>query len=114
MVNSNLDECPYCHFKMKKGMAPFLFHGSYLGQFEAYICDFCHRNFFTEKAYREIMMVPTSLDDFTSFVDQENQNSSISKEPLLTLLEPSDSSVNEVFTNNSGKKFFTNKEEISV
>ncbi len=100
MINSNSDECPYCHSRLEKGLAPFHFHGSYLGQFEAYICDFCYRRFFTESAYHEIMEVPTSLDDFLEFGDQEITNTGVLENPPIVLLESkSDSSGNKVSTN---------------
>ncbi|MGC8726326.1 MAG: hypothetical protein ACP5RS_07145 [Thermoplasmata archaeon] len=71
MRHTNVNECPSCHKQMKKGMAPFHFHGKYIGLFEAYICDYCHRKFFTDGAYYEIMKFPTSLDDFSDFIDQK-------------------------------------------
>lgn len=106
MVNSNLDECSYCHSKMRKKLSPFRFHGSYLGRFEAYHCSFCYRVFFTEKAYHEIMKVPTSLDDFIGFVDQEVINNKVpEKPPIVSLESKSDSLRNRVGTN---------EEEVSV
>ena len=58
VARGNVHICPNCDFKMKKGEAPYSFHGSYLGHFEAYVCGYCKRNFFTEKAYDEIVGIP--------------------------------------------------------
>ncbi len=100
MVSGNVDECPYCHSEMRRGLAPFHFHGSYIGQFEAYICNFCHRVFFTERAYHEIMEVPTSADDFLDFVDQKVIDTKAFEEsPLVSLKSESNSSKNKVCTN---------------
>lgn len=51
--------------------APYIYHGSYIGMFEAYTCKFCNRVYFTEDAYHEIMRVPTSLEDFAPFEEQK-------------------------------------------
>ena len=58
VAKGNVHICPNCDSKMKKGEAPFRFRGSYFGHFEAYVCGYCKRNFFTEKAYAEIMEFP--------------------------------------------------------
>jgi uncharacterized protein with PIN domain len=66
----NKMECPNCHSDMTLSKAPYIYHGAYLGLFEAYKCSFCYRVYFTEKAFQEIMKVPTSLEDFGPFVEQ--------------------------------------------
>jgi hypothetical protein len=71
MVRSNINECPNCHSNMTLTKAPYIYHGSYIGMFRAYTCNFCNRVYFTEDAYHEIMGVPTSLKDFTPFVEQK-------------------------------------------
>jgi hypothetical protein len=58
VAKGNVHICPNCDSLMKKGEAPFRFQGSYLGHFEAYKCSYCKRNYFTEKAYEEIMEIP--------------------------------------------------------
>ncbi len=55
---------------MNLSKAPFnigIYHNTYMGLFEAYKCSFCHRTYFTEMAYKEIMSTPVSLKDFTPF-----------------------------------------------
>lgn len=70
MINGDINECPNCGGTMKLKEAPFRYHGSYIGNFEAYVCGVCHHMYFTENARREIMEVPTSLEDFGPFIEQ--------------------------------------------
>ncbi len=70
MAAENINECPNCGCQMKKREAPFHYHGSYLGNFEALVCGVCHRVYFTENAKSEIMNVPTRLKDFGQFIEQ--------------------------------------------
>jgi len=56
MNKFNINKCPNCGSKMNLSKAPFFYHGSYIGLFEAYKCSFCHRVYFTERAYKEIML----------------------------------------------------------
>lgn len=70
----NIEKCPYCSSTMKKTKAPFKYHGSYIGKFDAYVCNECNRTYFTEKAYKEIMKLPLNPDeqnDFSDFVDMQ-------------------------------------------
>ncbi|MCL5889149.1 MAG: hypothetical protein M1597_04245 [Candidatus Thermoplasmatota archaeon] len=60
--NGDIETCPNCHSKMKKRMEPFRFHGSSLGKFEAYVCNLCGQTYFTEKAFKDIMEMPTNPD----------------------------------------------------
>jgi ribosomal protein S27AE len=71
MATENIKECPNCGSQMNKKEALFHYHGSYLGNFEAYVCGVCHHVYFTENAKGEIMNVPTALDDFRQFIEQE-------------------------------------------
>jgi hypothetical protein len=70
MAAENINECPNCGCHMKKREAPFHYHGSYLGNFEALVCGVCHHVYFTENAKSEIMNVPTRLKDFGQFIEQ--------------------------------------------
>ena len=70
MINGDINECPNCGGTMKLKETPFSYHGSYIGNFEAYVCGVCHHMYFTENARREIMEVPTSLEDFGPFIEQ--------------------------------------------
>ena len=70
MSEGNITECPNCGGTMKLKEAPFSYHGSYIGNFEAYVCGVCHHIYFTENAKKEIMEVPTSLEDFGPFIEQ--------------------------------------------
>ncbi len=107
MKKSNINECPYCGSIMELSEAPFIYHGSYLGLFEAYICHNCRRVYFTERAYREIMRVPISLEDFTQFEDQSSINQTVItpslivsknklevKKEITTIIEKSNTNVN--------------------
>lgn len=101
MARGNINECPNCHFNMTLTKAPYIYHGSYIGMFEAYTCNFCNRVYFTEDAYHEIMDVPTSLEDFTPF---EAQDPILMKQtevlpPFLELKSESDSHKNRVSIN---------------
>ena len=71
MSEGNITECPNCGSRMELKEAPFRYHGSYIGNFEAYVCGVCHHIYFTENAKKEIMEVPTSLEDFEPFIEQE-------------------------------------------
>lgn len=71
MGRANISECPNCQSGMKQVKAPFNYHGMYIGLFEAYVCDFCKRTYFTETAYKEILATPTSVEDFQPFVEQD-------------------------------------------
>ena len=68
MSEGNITECPNCGSRMELKEAPFRYHGSYIGNFEAYVCGVCHHIYFTENAKKEIMEVPTSLEDFEPFI----------------------------------------------
>ena len=48
---------------MKKTKAPFKYHGSYIGKFDAYVCIRCRRTYFTEKAYNDIMQLPLNPEE---------------------------------------------------
>lgn len=69
----DIGSCPNCLSKMRLGMAPFKYHGSYIGLFEAYICDYCNRRYFTENAYKEIKQFPFSLKDTEVFSEEIKQ-----------------------------------------
>ena len=71
MATGNVSECPNCGSQMSKKEAPFHYHGTYIGNFEAYVCGVCHHVYFTENAMEEIMNVPTKLEDFGQFIEQE-------------------------------------------
>lgn len=101
MALGNINECPNCNFSMKLTKAPYIYHGSYIGLLEAYVCNFCNRVYFTENAYHEIMAVPTSLEDFKPFEEQvpisiKQENSLPSFLELRTI---SDSDKNRESTN---------------
>ena len=57
MSEGNITECPNCGSRMELKEAPFRYHGSYIGNFEAYVCGVCHHIYFTENAKKEIMEV---------------------------------------------------------
>ncbi len=101
MVQHNVSECPYCHSTMVLSKAPFLYHGSYIGLFEAYICNNCKRIYFTEKSYKEIMAVPISLEDFLPFEEEPAELSTLMLRlpSLLEVKMQSDSSTNKVYKN---------------
>jgi transposase-like protein len=50
--------CPYCSSVMVHKKLPFIYHGRYTGSFDGYSCPLCHRKYFTEKAYKQIMKLP--------------------------------------------------------
>lgn len=54
---------------MELKKAPFQLHGKFMGTFEAYVCPNCHRKFFTQKAFEEIMKIPIFPDDFSDFIE---------------------------------------------
>jgi hypothetical protein len=100
MVRGNINKCPNCLSDMTLSKEPYIYHGTYIGLFEAYTCSFCNRVYFTEKAFRDIMAVPTSLDDFQPFEDQPPI--SLKMEPIPPFLElrsESDSKKNRVSVN---------------
>jgi len=66
-MESNISKCPYCHEEMVLKKAPYKYDGSYVGVFEAYVCNFCHRIYFTEDSLKEILELPISLSDFESW-----------------------------------------------
>ena len=66
----NVDTCPHCSSKMKKGVSPFIYHGSFIGNFEAYVCHVCHHVYFTEKTYRDIMNLPLNPEESTDFSEE--------------------------------------------
>lgn len=78
----DIETCPNCSSKMKKGKAPFKFHGSYVGKFEAYICGLCGRTYFTERAYKEIMEMPLNSDEANNFSEEVDM-------PSVTVVSPS-------------------------
>jgi len=80
-ANGDIHKCPNCSFTMKKGKAPFKFHGSYVGKFEAYICDRCGRTYFTESAYKEIMGIPLNPDEAVNFSEEVQM-------PKVTVVSP--------------------------
>jgi hypothetical protein len=55
---------------MEMGTAPFRFHGSYVGKFEAYVCPRCKRVYFTENAYNDVMEIPLNPDEASDFSDE--------------------------------------------
>ena len=69
-VKGNIQTCPNCNFEMRKVFAPFKFHGSYVGKFEAYKCEQCHRVYFTKRTCREIMTIPLNPDEASNFSDE--------------------------------------------
>ena len=79
--NGDIDKCPNCSFTMRKGNAPFKFHGSYVGKFEAYICGKCDRTYFTESAYKDIMGMPLNRDEAINFSEEV-------KMPPVTVVSP--------------------------
>lgn len=101
MARGNINECPYCHFQMTLSRAPYIYHGSYIGLFEAYKCHFCNRVYFTERAFRDIMAVPTSLEDFQPFETQipSSFKRKESIPPFLELKSESDSKKNRISIN---------------
>ncbi len=99
MTKLNINECPYCHSIMMLSKAPFLYHGSYIGLFEAYICHHCMRVYFTERAYEKIMRVPTSLEDFTPFEDQQSVNQISKATNLIVISNPSKLKISTISNN---------------
>ncbi|MCL4480178.1 MAG: hypothetical protein M1113_01680 [Candidatus Thermoplasmatota archaeon] len=70
MATGNVSECPNCGSQINKKEAPLQYNGSYIGNFEAYVCGVCSQVYFTENAKSEILNVPTSLEDFGQFIEQ--------------------------------------------
>ncbi|MEM3845819.1 MAG: hypothetical protein QXU98_08970 [Candidatus Parvarchaeota archaeon] len=66
----NVNVCPNCSSIMEKKLAPFKYHGMYIGMFDAYVCPVCHRTYFTEKAYKEIMDMPLDFDNYPGFSEE--------------------------------------------
>ncbi len=66
----NIDICPNCSSKMEKKLTPFKYHGTYIGRYDAYVCNLCHRIYFTEGAYNEIMDLPLNPDETREFSDE--------------------------------------------
>jgi hypothetical protein len=66
----NINVCPNCSSKMEKRLAPFKYHGMYIGKFDAYVCNFCHRTYFTEKTYKAVMDLPLNPDDYGDFSEE--------------------------------------------
>jgi len=66
----NVNICPHCSSEMEKKLVPFKYHGMYIGRFDAYVCSLCHRTYFTEKAYREIMDLPLDPKEYSDFSDE--------------------------------------------
>jgi DNA-directed RNA polymerase subunit RPC12/RpoP len=71
----NITTCPYCSSTMKKTEAPFKYHGSYIGKFDAYVCTNCKRVYFTEKAYKDIMQLPLNPDEQSNYSETVNMPS---------------------------------------
>ncbi|AAT43519.1 DUF7479 domain-containing protein [Picrophilus oshimae] len=46
--------CPHCNINMELKNAPFIYKGTSLGDYEAYVCPNCGRAFFTEESYKTI------------------------------------------------------------
>ncbi|MDA8054182.1 MAG: hypothetical protein M0Z77_00850 [Thermoplasmatales archaeon] len=68
----NVNICPNCSSRMERRLAPFKYHGMYIGRFDAYVCSFCHRTYFTEKTYKEVMDLPLNPDNYSDFSEEVN------------------------------------------
>ena len=71
----NITTCPYCSSKMEKTKAPFRYHGSYIGKFDAYVCTNCKRIYFTEKTYNDIMQLPLNPEEQDNYSEPVNMPS---------------------------------------
>ncbi len=89
MNYASINVCPYCHGLMEKKPAPFYYHNHYIGKFEAYVCSECHRKFFTEEAYNEIMKIPIFPKDFSNFIENSliNRTFGVSIQPSMIPLD---------------------------
>ena len=105
---NNINKCPHCSSHMIKKLAPFYYHGTYIGLFKAYVCDFCKRKYFTEKAYKDIMATPTSLDDFLPFIEVNDNMPQPNKTPhLIEIISMSDSNKNDLITSEDSQNSIT-------
>lgn len=82
----NINVCPNCSSRMEKRLAPFRYHGMYIGKFDAYVCNLCHRTYFTENTYKEVMALPLNPNDYGDF-SEETHLPSVKSFSIFVLLK---------------------------